>query len=482
MRVVIIGLTGLLTTALALPGSHHHGHKDFKSGTAATGGPYSTGTGGAPYGLGNATANASDIGRYHSLHHKPYSGKADVTDSSTALAQAALATGISPNDVVVQMNAADNAGTCGPLTVTVTVNGPAVTVTVTPGVGGFSSSAASQPSYGRKNPVQGPYQPSSNLQSLQVPIATTSLFQTSAIQASQAPLKPSTASAISQPSQAPSEPSAASSVAEPPQAPTSAQANPSTPSQAPVTPANPGSKTKRGIIASGTDMDALAKAFTNSAKVSWLGNWFSSPPPSLPASLSFVPQNYGKQSDTRGEWTKNAGTAVEGRDQYMLSFGEPNTPNAQLQMDAQQTVDLWMSKMQPYTNKVSVGAPGILQNHQDFTFLKEFLNLCETAGCNIGFLAVHWFYVADVDNIQGFQDVISNVTSVAKGKPVWVDNFQATGTADAQKKFFAEMVPWLDSQPQIARYAYVPLDKGTGNGFLNADGSLSDLGQYYSNL
>lgn len=198
--------------------------------------------------------------------------------------------------------------------------------------------------------------------------------------------------------------------------------------------------------------------------------------------MQFVPQNYGKQSDTNGEWTSNAKKAVAAGDKYFMSFGEPGTPNAQLHMEPQDAVTLFMQKMQPYAEQgVIIGAPGTLQNDQDFAWLSSFLDGCDKAGCSIGFLAFHWFWQAT--EAANFKDRFTKFTALAKGKPIWVDNFQASGTAAAQKDFLKEIVPFLESQASVQQYAYVPVDPGNGEGFLNDDGkTLSDLGAYYANL
>ena len=258
----------------------------------------------------------------------------------------------------------------------------------------------------------------------------------------------------------------------------------STESQPIPTSNNGGISTKRGIIASGSDQKLLVGALGTFEKISWLGDWYSGPPTNLPSSIEFVPQNYGRQSDVNGEWTSNAKKAVAAGDKYFLSFGEPGTPNAQLYMDPQDAVTLFMQKMQPYAEQgVSIGAPGTLQNDQDFAWLSSFLDLCDKAGCKIGFLAMHWFWTAETDHVQGFKDTLTKNVALAKGKPVWVDNFQAAGSMEDQMDFLKEVVPWLDSQEDVARYAYVPVDRGNGQGFLNdGDGTLSELGKLYASL
>ena len=267
-----------------------------------------------------------------------------------------------------------------------------------------------------------------------------------------------------------------------------AQARSSTPSTAPVTPkalfaASSGSK--RGVIipAGGADQAALVTAFNNAEKVSWIANWYSSPPPNLNSRIEFVPQMYDKYSDNNGEWTRNAKKAVSQGDKHFLSFGEPETENDQgFQMDPQEAANTWMKYLQPYTDSVTAGAPGVLQNTQDLTWLSQFMDACDNLGCKIGFVAIHWFYKATPGNEQGFKNVVNNVTNIANGKPVWVDNFRADGTNEAQQAFLGDIVPWLEANSAVERYAYVSPDRSSGTGFLNSDGSISSLGTYYANL
>ena len=226
-------------------------------------------------------------------------------------------------------------------------------------------------------------------------------------------------------------------------------------------------------------------AFNSAQKISWLCNWFSAPPQNVDPRIEFVPQNYGKQSDIapKFEWTANAKAAVAQGRKHFLSFGEPEfLDNKQLYMDPQEAVDLFMKEMQPYADQVTIGSPGVLQPTTDLEWLSDFLSLCDKAGCKIGFVAVHWFWSATHDHIQWFKDTVDNATTIANGRPVWVDNFQATGTNEAQQDFLAGVLPWLEANDKVERYAYVSPERSTGTGLLNADGSLSSLGEFYANF
>ncbi|CAD6593935.1 MAG: hypothetical protein ASARMPREDX12_008152 [Alectoria sarmentosa] len=260
---------------------------------------------------------------------------------------------------------------------------------------------------------------------------------------------------------------------------TSAVKAAATPAAAPAAaPANTSKSAKRGIIVSGTDTDAITAAFANT-KVSWLGNWYSGPPPNFTPDMgmTYVPQLYSPHYISDGSWASNAKKGVAEGDKYFMSFGEP----AHSGMTAETAVTYWMQNMEPYAAQgVSLGTPGNLQNPVDFTWLGNFLDLCETAGCTIGFVCVHWFWTPGPNGQQDFKNAVNKATALAKGKPVWVDNFEATGDGAGQIEFLTNIIPWLEDNDLVARYGYLAINRTQG-GFLPETGNeLSDLGQFYA--
>ncbi len=245
-----------------------------------------------------------------------------------------------------------------------------------------------------------------------------------------------------------------------------------------TSPSFPPIRCKRGTLISGNYADALVAAFSNSPKICWTSNWYSAPFKNIPSSVQFVPQDYGKDSNLDGTWTKNADTAIKNGATHFLGFGEPHTDGS-LHMEPQEAVNLWMKDLQPYTCKVNVGAPSIVQNGRDW--LIQFLDLCATAGCRIGFITCHWYWRAD--QFEDFKSNVLKCIDVANGRwPVWIANFQPSGDAAAQKAFIAQALPWLEAQDPVKRYAMVNIDKGP-DGFLDSSGTgLSDLGAYYANF
>ena len=452
--------------------SHHHHHSKH----------ISTGLGTAPYGSGNGTATF---------------GSSGLLSASTGIAGKGIYSTIVVTEGPLTQTVVDSASpslseagasvadpsSCTQDTVTVTEDAT-VTVTVAAQDSGAPESVI---------PTQAP-----------VPThALTSSPADSVIaspkEASSAPLSPTVVSAITlagvgaESSSTSSTPAVADTsktvAAAPSVAPTSSAAPPvkasTTPSVAPKpagaapAPAASGSKApKRGIIVSGHDTNTIAAAFANT-KVSWLGNWYSEPPPNLTPEMGmeYVPQLYSPQYINDGSWASNAAKAVKAGDKYFMSFGEPDVGG----MSAETGVELWMKNMQPYAAQgIKLGTPGNLQNPQDMDWLEKFLDLCKTAGCDISFVCVHWFHTPGPNGQQDFKNRVSNATALAKGTPVWVDNFGASGDREGQIEFLTNIIPWLEDNDAIERYGYLAINRTSG-GFLPETGSeLSDLGQFYA--
>ncbi|MCJ1273490.1 hypothetical protein MMC21_001282 [Puttea exsequens] len=499
----------LVPATLALAGSDHHAHghgrlhrRSYKSDTTSSGTALPTYTATGPYALGNETAGIAGSGTGTGLPSITRSIYSTITIENTIYETLA-----GPSEVASQAAASGSPGgesgpgesgdQC-PAVVTVTVS-PTITVTVTADDSPAESAAAvvtpsAIPEAGPPPTLSMPAGPASTDSALANAETAANIPENEGPTLTSIPAPFSSANSAPMQAYGPSIPfvqasspslaeAATSAAAAPAQAATTSAAAVPPPTGSTSSAGTAGSK--RGIMlpAGMADTPFLTSAFNDAEKISWCGNWYSSGPPKLNSRIEFVPQNYGKDSDTDGTWTKNAEKAEAQGAKYFLSFGEPGTPNAKLYMDAQDAANLWIKEMQPYATKgVSVGAPGNLQNVVDFDYLTDFLAACDKLGCDIGFIAVHWFWSAAPGHVSGFKDVINNATRIANGKPVWLDNFQATGTNAAQQEFLGEVVPWLEQNEGVARYAYVSTDRTTGTGFLNADGSISSLGTYYANL
>jgi len=73
---------------------------------------------------------------------------------------------------------------------------------------------------------------------------------------------------------------------------------------------------------------------------------------------------------------------------------------------------------------------------------------------------------------------MTSAISTAKGKDVWITEFQHFGSETDQQSFIKQALTWLDdpAQSKIAKYAYfMVLD-----GILTSGGSLNSAGQAFA--
>lgn len=530
MQLTLLAAAAIAPIVLGSPqvyyGSVHHGRYHHRPHHQPSGILFSTGSGLStgdasasaikppPYSLGNTTAGPGNTGLATgnlvlstTVHHTVFTtvpgpsssaiesanGRSSVTNVlSSPSASESVTTTFNPTYTVTYTPSQASSGGASAASST------SATVFGSEGASALSQSPESESSIVStvaSNPAPTSVSVSSHSEATQAPLSLTSTIpETSTVKSDNAPASPkpvsqspkTTASAdalntaITTSSSAPFQSSAAVE-------PTVTVA--STVSVLPIPSSKPTTGSKRGILASGADQDALVSAFDNSTKITWLCNWYSAPPGNLGSHIEFVPQDYGKESNTapKYEWTTNAKKAIASGAKYFLGFGEPeapDTPTMHTNMNPQDAVTLFMSDLQPYAEQgIKVGAPAVLQPDPDLKWLKQFLGLCDTAGCKISFIAIHWVWSATPSQrVQDFKDTVNNVIAMANGKPVWVDNFQASGTNEEQQQWLSQVLPWLETNNAVERYAYLSPDRSTGTGFLNADGSMSSLGEFYANF
>ena len=493
----------LLPAALAWPSYNGHGHghdyshpgyEAYKSGHHhASGAGSPSGSAGGPFGMKNVTASQAGtaVGNadsttstaYISLYNTIYQ-----TLSDTAPAEAASAVG-------------GPTGACGG-TVTVT-NANTVTVTVT---GGGAEAVTSVPPE-----TQAPVTPKSEVPVTHISVTPSSTAPETALppvkQSSvHTPVAPiSQAASPVEKAVTPSSSSTSSTATH------AAEAAASTPSTASATPqaqsaSPPGGK--RGLFiptsGDGTQADYVTAFNNNPGKISWIVNQFSKAPDNLSSKFNYVPQCYDKDSDVSypGQaphpWTTNAQSAVAAGEKYFLAFGEANTNNSQnFYMDASTAASTFMKMLQPYAteNGVKIGSPGTLAESWDIQWQNDFLDACAPLGCKISWISAHWFSPCGSATAQDLADTfygtIDTYKSIAQKHSaqygielkVWVDNFSLNCDSATQQAFLDIVVPKMEADDMVERYGYVSrTEVSDGNGFLNTDGSISDLGLHYANM
>ncbi|TAQ84788.1 hypothetical protein B7494_g6896 [Chlorociboria aeruginascens] len=205
------------------------------------------------------------------------------------------------------------------------------------------------------------------------------------------------------------------------------------------------STAKRGLAYNNNNPPAnavYANLFTGYSKVSWGYDW-GSPSYDLDSSFEFVPMLWGLPSGSDPAWTSAVETSGT---ENILGFNEPDlTYSGSSNILPADAAAGYQTYMEPFASSVKID--------QD----------CDPSD---GASGAAWF--------QG------NVTDAYKALqlPIWITEFECYGTDAQQISFLQTVLPWLDEQSYVARYAYF----GVFPDYLvSSDGtSLSDIGVAYA--
>lgn len=224
---------------------------------------------------------------------------------------------------------------------------------------------------------------------------------------------------------------------------------------------------KRGLAYNNAD---LASSFTGAdSQVSWAYNWGSTTP-AIPSAFEYVPMLWGTQAVHSDGWTEAANSAIASGSTHLLAFNEPDLP-AQANLDVGSAAAGYKTFIQPFAGKAKLGSPAVTNGPapMGLAYLKSFLAACD--GCTIDFVPLHWYDAAS--NVDGFKSHITDMAEAAGGRKLWITEFGATGSTEEQEEFLRQVIPWLDSNDSVERYAYFYADGVlTQNSVLSALGSL----------
>lgn len=223
--------------------------------------------------------------------------------------------------------------------------------------------------------------------------------------------------------------------------------------------------------------------------LSWGYNWDDTPQ-GLPSGLQYVPTLWGTAPVHSGNWDSAVKAATSGSGtHYLMSFNEPDN-TGQANMDVGSAVAAFNQYMKPYaSNNVLLGSPSVTNGGgtngagipQGLNWLSAFLKQC--TGCPISFVSIHWYgcqngcsVSSDVNDFKShIQSAIRAAVDPATGQkvPVWVTEFQSFTDPES---FLGEVLPWLDGESGVDRYAYFMAT----DGILLNGGSVSAVGAKYA--
>lgn len=221
---------------------------------------------------------------------------------------------------------------------------------------------------------------------------------------------------------------------------------------------------KRGIA---YDSPSLAQLLIG--KSQWAYNWGSANG-GLASGVEFLPMLWGSGAEKTGTWVKDATAGIAAGATALLGFNEPDhTEQANLSPAAAATAyKTYMTDN--FAGKAKLISPAVTNGggSMGLAWLSSFMSLC--TDCKIDAVAIHWYDLSS--NVDYFKSHIQDAHTQS-GLPVYLTEF---GTTDGNDQaFLAQVLPWLDSQDYVQKYAYFMASDGK----LISGTSLSAAGNTY---
>jgi len=215
--------------------------------------------------------------------------------------------------------------------------------------------------------------------------------------------------------------------------------------------------------------------------LAWYYNWgtFPSVYPSV-RDLDFTPMVWGDAAMENLRAGELDGYST------ILGFNEPDLPG-QADMKAADAATYWDELVK--TGK-RLGSPAMAY---DFVWMDSFLAAVNN---HVDFITVHIYYGPSAGAVE---NLISSLYQKYQ-KPIWITEFCAANfsgwnqdnvspggyTQQQAYNFMQEILPWLDAQPYVERYAWFSCDSAGAYGYSSLTdrntGALTGLGQLYHDL
>ncbi|TLD15150.1 hypothetical protein PspLS_10646 [Pyricularia sp. CBS 133598] len=222
--------------------------------------------------------------------------------------------------------------------------------------------------------------------------------------------------------------------------------------------------------------------FSNSAMITWGYNWYSDTWQTT-NEIEFGPMLWGIKMELPDVFSPNAWKWVDSGDQlsgvkttHVLSFNEPDHP-AQANMDVGTAIAWHQYYFEQFIGRALIGSPAVTNGGYDW--LNTFLYNCDLhEGCHVDFVTVHWYNKAAY--VEDFKNWIDRVCTLAYPRKVWLTEFQGLGTEEEMISFLREVLPWLDANDCVERYAYFGVTTNDHHMLVGAGPELSLIGEIYA--
>ena len=148
-------------------------------------------------------------------------------------------------------------------------------------------------------------------------------------------------------------------------------------------------------------------------------------------------------------------------------------------MNVSYAVSAYKQWVQPLAGKVLLGSPAVTNGVGDgigISYLQYFMGNC--TGCTVDFIPLHWY--GDVTNPDSFKTYVKSFRTKF-ARPLWITEFGTNGgTEDQIVTFLENVLPWLDKQTYVQRYAYF-MDRAAGSPYLlETNNTMTDIGVVFN--
>ncbi|KAE8148063.1 hypothetical protein BDV25DRAFT_159066 [Aspergillus avenaceus] len=224
---------------------------------------------------------------------------------------------------------------------------------------------------------------------------------------------------------------------------------------------------------------STVQSLGNNGSISWAYDWNMVADGDLPSGVEFVPMLWG--SKMFGEWFSSIETVLSSGASYIMGFNEPDM-SSQANMGPSEAAKHYTKYISPFSGKAKLVTPAVTNGGGDsvgLNWMASFLDEC--SDCKLSVLAVHW-YGESADEFKSFVQKATKVAEEYGLEETWVTEFAlstattANSDMESSAEFLNEVIPWLDSQSGVGRYAYFMC----ADGYLLEGGGLSVSGKAYT--